>query len=39
VDPDAVLPGHGAVAGLLKELLSAPGDGGIRRSTAELVIP
>jgi len=39
VDPDAVLPGHGAVARLLEGLLSAPGgNGGIRRSTAELVL-
>jgi 2-amino-4-hydroxy-6-hydroxymethyldihydropteridine diphosphokinase len=38
VDPDAVLPGHGAIAGLLKDLLSAHGDGGLRRSPAELVV-
>lgn len=45
-DPDAVLPGHGPVAVLLKGVLAASeGDdssgshGGIRRSTAELVVP
>jgi 2-amino-4-hydroxy-6-hydroxymethyldihydropteridine diphosphokinase len=43
VDPDAVLPGHGPVAGLLKALgdasASAGGLTGIRRSTVGLVLP
>jgi 2-amino-4-hydroxy-6-hydroxymethyldihydropteridine diphosphokinase len=39
-DPDAAIPGRGPVAGLLKAVLSEPGgDGGIRRSTARLVLP
>jgi 2-amino-4-hydroxy-6-hydroxymethyldihydropteridine diphosphokinase len=36
-DPDAVLPGHGPVAGLLKALRDAA-PAGIRRSPAELVL-
>jgi 2-amino-4-hydroxy-6-hydroxymethyldihydropteridine diphosphokinase len=39
-DPDAAIAGHGPVADLLKAVLSCPdGDGGIRRSTAKLVLP
>jgi 2-amino-4-hydroxy-6-hydroxymethyldihydropteridine diphosphokinase len=35
MDPDAVLPGHGAVS----ELLASVGDGGIRRSDYTLTVP
>jgi 2-amino-4-hydroxy-6-hydroxymethyldihydropteridine diphosphokinase len=35
LDPDAILPGHGAVS----ELLTAVADGGIRRSDYTLTIP
>ncbi len=39
-DPDAVIPGHGRVADLLKAAASGPGgDGGIRRSAGKLVLP
>jgi 2-amino-4-hydroxy-6-hydroxymethyldihydropteridine diphosphokinase len=39
-DPDAAIPGRGPVADLLKAVLSQSArDGGVRRSTARLVLP
>jgi dihydropteroate synthase/2-amino-4-hydroxy-6-hydroxymethyldihydropteridine diphosphokinase len=39
-DPEATIPGRGPVADLLKAVLPDPGgDGGLRRSTARLVLP